>query len=154
MIRLLLIFSFCISLSLSFFTGRIEAFAKPISKSETDLYVEVSALNGLERGSKVLNNGLVVGSISFVDSKKDGSAIIGVDLIKTKLPSSSIAVIKSPMTIDPINRQTLLEFFAPINIATEMMRRGSTIKGFCSFEEFWKADLGKISPSYEAASIS
>lgn len=154
MIRLLLIFSLLLTLLSSFFSTRVEAYAKPVSKIYADLFIKVSALNGLEAGSKVLNNGLVVGKVSFVDSKRNGSAIVGVILQNTELTLGSIALIKSPMTVDPSNRQTLLEFFAPLVDSSKSVKKGSILKGFCSFEEFWKADLGKIGSSYETASIT
>lgn len=161
MIRTYLVISLLFNLIFPEIASNGGAFATAVRKNEADIKVEVSDLNGIEIGSKVLNNGLVVGKVAFVEKNKNNFSVIGVDLqpgtFKT-LPVGIIGMIKSPMTIDPVNRNTLLEFFAPsdrsLNDSSENIKRGSTVRGFSSFEEFWKADLGKISSSYERLSIS
>ena len=164
MIRYSLIFLFFIFVFLPVASYRAvetpSAYAKGVNKNEADVLVEVSALNGLERGSKVLSNGIIVGKVSFVDSREGGKSVLGVDLGRStsigvlNLSSDTIALIKSPMTVDPNNRLTLLELFIPTKDSSKSLKKGNTIKGFCSFEEFWKADLGEIGSSYETNSLS
>ena len=154
-IRVYIFISFI--LNLFFPTISSPALATAVNKYEADVVVEISELNGLEIGSKVLNKGIIVGKVNFVRKLEKNSAHVGVDLnhkILKSLPSGTIGLVKSPMTVDPANRQTLLEFFNPLDTSSTKIKRGSTIKGFSSFEEFWKADLGKASDSYETTSIT
>lgn len=154
MIRIYLIISLLVNLLFPAIMSS-GAFATAPKMGEADVIVELSTPNDLKIGSKVLNNGLVVGKVSFVDNSKQNISRVSIDLQPSvKLPTGIIGLIKSPMTIDPVNRQTLLEFFAPIEQHSESLKKGSTIKGFCSFEEFWKADLGGLAASYETASLS
>ncbi len=118
------------------------------SINNADIIVELNEVKDLNTNSKVIINGIIAGNVSFV-ANQDNKNVVGLNLDKNSLSDlnySTIAIIKSPMTVDPENRSTSIELITPDNISGNLP---SKIKGFCSFKEFWTADLGSKSSFYE-----
>ena len=118
------------------------------SLNNADIIIELNEVKDLNANSKVIINGIIAGSVRFV-ANQDGKNIVGLDLDNKSLNNlnySTIAIIKSPMTVDPENRSTSIELITPDEISGDLP---SKIKGFSSFKEFWTADLGSKSSFYE-----
>ena len=138
------IVSFCFSICFVFLNNNLTK----ASLNSADIVIELNELKDLDTNSKVIINGIIAGDVNFV-ANQDNKKIVGLNLEKKSLNSlnySTIAIIKSPMTVDPENRSTSIELITPDEISGEIPNK---IKGFCSFEEFWTADLGPKSSYYE-----
>ena len=138
------IVSFCFSICFVFLNNN----STKASLNSADIVIELNELKDLDTNSKVIINGIIAGDVNFV-ANQDNKKIVGLNLEKKSLNSlnySTIAIIKSPMTVDPENRSTSIELITPDEISGEIPNK---IKGFCSFEEFWTADLGPKSSYYE-----
>ncbi len=140
-----------ISISLLLFSN----YSRPAnaSLSNADVIIELNEVKDLNSNSKVIINGIIVGKVGFV-ANEGNKNVVGLNLDEKYLNSlnySTIAILKSPMTVEPEYRHTSIELITPDQVSKEIP---SKIKGFSTFQEFWTADLGSKSSIYEVKTKS
>jgi len=123
------------------------------SLNKADIIIELNEVKDLNSNSKVIINGIIVGKVSFV-ANQENKNLVGLNLDEKHLNNlnySTIAILKSPMTVEPEYRHTSIELITPDEVSKEIPNK---IKGFSTFQEFWTADLGSKSSFYEVKTKS
>lgn len=146
-----------------------------LSATPLNLYLEVSQLNGVITGSRVLVDGLEVGSVVSVSLQENQSNSADLDSVIPKtlmlhpkyllqleisgshaqnLRFGTVGLITSPLVLSkntaPIS---LIELLVPDKETHSLLEPGAHLKGYSSYSEFWSADLGRFNRGFQAAEL-
>jgi hypothetical protein len=119
----------------------------PAHTGPSKVVAHFEELQGINRGSAVLLDGHLIGQVSSITAKNPNSdENFAVDLsiapnYRALLKQGTIALIKSPLTFNRTNPQSVIELLVPDEKEASLLSEGAKIIGFSSFQKFWSADL-------------
>lgn len=138
-----------------------------------NLYLEVSQLNGVAAGSSVLVDGLEVGSVISVSLQETQGNNTDLEKVVPKtlmlhpkyllqlevsgshaqnLRFGTVGLITSILSKNT-DQTSLVELLVPDKETHAPLEAGAHLKGYCSYSEFWSADLGRFNRGFQAAEL-